>query len=102
MLFSADWLARYVELPESIDELAALLTRCGMVVEGMRPHGGDTVFDLDIPSNRVDAMNHLGVAREIAAARRVDLRLPEASAPEADPPTAELTSVTIEDFEATF
>ena len=99
MLFSADWLARYVELPESIDELAALLTRCGMVVEGMRPQGGDTVFDLDIPSNRVDAMNHLGVAREIATARRVDLQLPDASVAEADPPTAELTSVTIEDFE---
>jgi phenylalanyl-tRNA synthetase beta chain len=99
MLFSADWLARYVELPESIDELAALLTRCGMVVEGMRPHGGDTVFDLDIPSNRVDAMNHVGVAREIATALRVDLQLPNASASETEPPASELTSVTIEDFE---
>lgn len=99
MLFSADWLARYVELPESIDELAALLTRCGLVVEGIRPHGTDTVFDLDIPSNRVDAMNHVGVAREIATARRVDLKLPVATVAEADPPASALTSVTVEDFE---
>jgi len=124
MLFSADWLARYVELPESIDELAELLTRSGMVVDDMRRHGNDTVFDLDIPSNRVDAMNHLGVAREIATARRVALRppmagcapragesastVPESDPPaseltsiiaECDPPASDLTSVTIEDFD---
>ena len=41
MLFSANWLSRYVDLPNSIDELAELLTQCGMVVDDMRakrPH----------------------------------------------------------------
>ena len=99
MYFSAQWLARYVDLPQSIDELAAVLTRCGMVVEDQRRQGSDTVFDLDIPSNRVDAMNHLGVARELAAALRVELALPESSAPQAAPPVAELTAVEIDDLE---
>ncbi len=99
MLFSSRWLARYVELPEATDELAELLTRCGMVVEDMRPQGGGTVFDLDIPSNRVDAMNHYGVAREIATARRVDLRPPEITAEESDPRADQLTGVEIEDFD---
>lgn len=99
MYFSAEWLSRYVELPDSIDKLAELLTRCGMVVDGQRRHGTDTVFDLDIPSNRVDAMNHVGVAREIAAARRVELRLPDADAEEAGPTIDELTSVAIDDLE---
>ncbi|MGD8330135.1 MAG: phenylalanine--tRNA ligase subunit beta [Acidobacteriota bacterium] len=99
MYFSAHWLARYVELPDSIDELADLLTRCGMVVDDRRPHGADTVFDLDIPTNRVDAMNHVGVAREIATARRVDLALPEAAAAESGPPIEELTSVRVDDYE---
>ena len=76
MLFSSRWLARYVELPETTEDLVELLTRCGMVVEDMRPQGDGTVFDIDIPSNRVDAMNHYGVAREIATARRVDPRHP--------------------------
>lgn len=99
MYFSAEWLSRYVALPDSIDELAELLTRCGMVVDDQRRHGADTVFDLDIPSNRVDAMNHLGVAREIAAAQRVELRPPEADAEATGPPIEELTSVVVEDLE---
>ena len=99
MLFSAQWLARYVELPASMEELGEILTRCGMVVDEMRPVSGDTVFDLDIPSNRVDAMNHLGVAREIATARRIELRNPPTEAPEAETPVSELTSVEIEDYD---
>ncbi len=99
MLFSSRWLARYVELPETTDDLAALLTRCGMVVEDMRPQGDDTVFDLDIPSNRVDAMNHYGVAREIATARRVELRAPKITARGSDPGIDRLTGVEIEDFD---
>jgi len=99
MYFSAQWLSRYVDLPQSIDELAAVLTRCGMVVEDQRRHGSDTVFDLDIPSNRVDAMNHLGVAREVAAALRVELALPDTSAPQTAPPAAELATVEIDDLE---
>ena len=77
MLFSSKWLARYVELPEDTDRLAELLTRCGMVVEEILSHSDGALLDLDIPTNRVDAMNHFGLAREIATARRVDLQTPE-------------------------
>jgi phenylalanyl-tRNA synthetase beta chain len=37
-------------------------------VESVERHGDDTVFDLEITTNRVDAMSHLGMARELAAA----------------------------------
>ena len=33
----------------------------------MEPHGNDTIFELDITTNRPDCLNHLGVAREIGA-----------------------------------
>ena len=99
MLFSTRWLKRYVETPDSVDELAELLTRCGMVVDDQAAHGDDVVFDLDIPSNRVDAMNHLGVAREIATSLRTELRPPESDLAEEDPPAETLSSVTIEDLE---
>ncbi len=99
MLFSANWLARYVDTPSSVEELGEVLTRCGMVVDASRSSGDDTVFDLDIPSNRVDAMNHFGVAREIATALRTSLGEPDTSAPEAATPIGDLTSVTIEDLE---
>ncbi len=100
MYFSAQWLARYVDTPSTMDELAEVLTRCGMVVDEMRyVAGGDTVFDLDIPSNRVDAMNHFGVAREIATALRSPLKVPPADVTDAATTAGELTSVTIDDYE---
>ena len=99
MLFSTSWLSRYVELPASHDELAELLTGCGLVVEETHARGGDTVFDLDVPSNRVDAMNHVGVAREIAASRRLELRLPAVQLTEKAPAAAELAGVTIDDLQ---
>ena len=98
MLFSSNWLARYVELPEETSHLAELLTRCGMVVEDIRSHSDGALLDLDIPSNRVDAMNHYGLAREIATARRSDLQAPEISVNEADPATDQLTAIAIDDL----
>lgn len=38
---------------------------------------GDTVFDLEITPNRPDALCHLGIARELAAWFRRDLKFPE-------------------------
>ena len=39
--------------------------------------GGDTVFDLEITPNRPDALSHMGIARELAAWFRTDVRFPE-------------------------
>ncbi len=98
MLFSSNWLARYVELPEETSHLAELLTRCGMVVEDIRSHSDGALLDLDIPSNRGDAMNHYGLAREIATARRSDLQAPEILVNESDPATDQLTAIAIDDL----
>jgi len=69
MKLSRDWLSDYVDLSGlSDDELARRFTEIGHAVESMEPFGGDTVFDLEITTNRVDAMSHVGMARELAAA----------------------------------
>src|SRR5437588_4935981 len=69
MKFSRDWLSDYIDLSDlSDDELGSRLTDIGHAVESVEKHGGDTVFDLEITANRVDAMSHLGMARELAAA----------------------------------
>jgi phenylalanyl-tRNA synthetase beta chain len=39
--------------------------------------GGDTVFDLEVTPNRPDALSHIGIARELAAWFRLDLKFPE-------------------------
>jgi phenylalanyl-tRNA synthetase beta chain len=69
MKFSRQWLNDYVDLSDlSDDEIGTRLTEIGHAIEAIEKHGDDTVFDLEITTNRVDAMSHLGMARELAAA----------------------------------
>jgi phenylalanyl-tRNA synthetase beta chain len=69
MKFSRQWLNDYVDLSDlSDDQLGVRLTEIGHAVEAVERHGDDTVFDLEITTNRVDAMSHIGMARELAAA----------------------------------
>jgi phenylalanyl-tRNA synthetase beta chain len=80
------WLRAYLpHLSASDSMLAEDLTLCGIAVEGtydLGP-GNGSLFEMDITTNRVDAMNHYGIAREVAAIYGVplaplDLMLPEA------------------------
>jgi phenylalanyl-tRNA synthetase beta chain len=64
------WLRAY--LPNiAVDDaqLAEDLTLRGIAVEGIYPLGvgNGSLYEMDITTNRVDAMNHYGVAREAAA-----------------------------------
>jgi phenylalanyl-tRNA synthetase beta chain len=69
MKLSRDWLNDYVDLRDiSDEELEQRFTEIGHAVESVEWHGEDTVFDLEITTNRVDAMSHIGMARELAAA----------------------------------
>lgn len=75
MKLSREWLSDYIDLSDLSDEaLATRFTEIGHAVESVEKHGNDTVFDLEITTNRVDAMSHLGMARELAAALGRDLK----------------------------
>src|SRR5438477_9012913 len=69
MKLSRDWLSDYVDLTDiSDEELGRRFTEIGHAIEAVEKHGDDTVFDLEITTNRVDAMSHRGMARELGAA----------------------------------
>jgi phenylalanyl-tRNA synthetase beta chain len=75
MKLSRDWLSDSIDLSDlSDDELVKRFTAIGHAVESMERHGDDTVYDLEITTNRVDAMSHLGMARELAAALGRELK----------------------------
>ncbi len=75
MKLSRDWLNDHVDLSGlSDEELYNRFTEIGHAVESIEKHGDDTVFDLEITTNRVDAMSHLGMARELAAALGREVR----------------------------
>ena len=93
------WLRDFVEISEPPGEVAEALTMAGMAVDTVTEQDGETVFELDITANRPDALNHIGIAREIGAIYRRPLRLPATDVPEGDPPAAERASIEIADPE---
>jgi phenylalanyl-tRNA synthetase beta chain len=93
------WLRHYLPtLPVSDRQLADDLTLRGIAVEGVHPLGpsvngkpGGHLFEMDITTNRVDAMNHYGIAREAATIYNLplaplDLTTESSFRPEAGPP----------------
>ena len=101
MKFSRAWVGDYVDLPESTPELAERLTAIGLNVEGLEPVGSDdTLLDVEVTANRPDCMNHLGLAREVAAAYGVPLRPPAVSIdPRVEPERTDSVAVAIDDPE---
>ncbi len=67
MKLSAQWIRDFVDFTVDNYRLAEDLTNVGISVEGISGTGADTVFEMEIGTNRPDAMNHYGVAREAAA-----------------------------------
>ena len=65
-----NWLRTYVpNIAVDDRQLADDLTLRGIAVEGVHDlgPGNGALFEMDITTNRVDAMNHYGIAREAAA-----------------------------------
>ena len=84
MKLTPSWIRDFVDLKVDNNTLAHDLTSIGIAVEGISGAGDDTVFEMEIGTNRPDAMNHYGVAREASAFYNVPLKpiapkLPRAS-----------------------
>ena len=91
------WLRAYLpELSVSDTKLAEDLTLRGIAVEGIYSLGeSGSIYEMDITTNRVDAMNHYGIAREAAAIYGVPLKPLEPALPKHSP-SAQDFSVKIE------
>ncbi len=74
MKLSPNWIRDFVDLSVDDHRLAEDLTAVGIGVEGISGNGANTVFEMEIGTNRPDAMNHYGVAREAAAIYGVELK----------------------------
>src|SRR5215472_9435522 len=84
------WLRSYLpELVVSDTQLAEDLTLRGIAVEGIYDlgPGNGSLFEMDITTNRVDAMNHYGIAREAAVIYGVELKPLDTTLPAAEPST---------------
>ncbi len=83
------WLREFVSVAADDRQLAEDLTSAGIAVESVQEENGATIYEMDLTTNRVDAMNHYGVAREASAIYDVELKKVETKLPgTADPSTA--------------
>ncbi len=83
MKLSPAWLREFVDAEVDDRRLAQDLTSVGIAVESISGEGKTAVFEMEIGTNRPDAMNHYGVAREAAVIynlplRAFDIKLPAA------------------------
>ena len=102
MKILSKWLRAYLPgIPVDDHKLAEDLTLRGIAVDGVYDlgAGNGSYFEMDVTTNRVDAMNHYGVAREAAAIYGLPLPEVKYALPEAKP-TSKPVSVQIEATDA--
>ncbi len=73
MKISPNWIRDFVSPTAGDREVAEALTISGIAIEGYFGEGSDQTWEAEITTNRVDAMNHYGVAREVSAIYDLDL-----------------------------
>jgi phenylalanyl-tRNA synthetase beta chain len=74
MKLSPAWLREFVDAKVDDRRLAQDLTSVGIAVESISGEGKNAVFEMEIGTNRPDAMNHYGVAREASVIYNLPLR----------------------------
>jgi phenylalanyl-tRNA synthetase beta chain len=97
MIFDSDWLTEYFDGAPDLDSLAERLTDCGCLVELRDTGDGAEKWDVEVTTNRPDAMNHRGLAREAAVAVGGKLRPLDFELSECDEDATQLAAVEITD-----
>ncbi len=93
------WLSDYVEVSESAEQTAQILSDIGLGCEGIEHLGDDSVIDIEVTSNRGDCLSYIGIARELAAATGRELKIPAIELAESQKEAGEFVSVEIEDVD---
>lgn len=97
MDFSVRWLKKYIETRLDADGIAEVLTDQGLTVDEIRRDGNAVVLDIDVTTNRPDAMNYMGLARELATSGNGTLiPVPEPAFTETGPVTSKKVAVEIQ------
>ena len=80
MKFTYNWLKDFVEIRITAKALAEKLTMAGLEVTSLEEREGDSVFEIEVTSNRPDWLSVVGIAREVAAITNSKFKLLSASA----------------------
>ena len=97
MKISLNWLKEFVDIPDDPQTLGRKVTGVGLAVDAIEEKSGDTVYELDITTNRPDCLNHFGMAREVGAINETGVRKPTFNLREGADTTADVFSIAIAD-----
>jgi phenylalanyl-tRNA synthetase beta chain len=99
MLISYNWLRELTNTAFTPLELRERLTMVGLAIDAVQENDGDSVLDVEVPSNRPDCLSHLGIAREVAVIEKGKVQSPVSKAPKTEGKTGDFASVEIEDVD---
>ena len=77
MIISTNWLADYVQVQTTTEQLVERLLMSGLNHESTATVGADTAVEIEVTSNRSDCLGHIGVAREAAVLFARPLHVPD-------------------------
>src|SRR5262245_2159603 len=97
MLISYKWLSEIFPTRLNPQQLRERLTGVGLAIDAVEVHDGDSVLDVEVPSNRPDCLSHVGIAREVAVIEHGLLQIPVVKRPPIAGVSEEITAVKIED-----
>jgi phenylalanyl-tRNA synthetase beta chain len=99
MLISYNWLRELTGTNLTPTELRERLTMVGLAIDAVEEIEGDSVLDVEVPSNRPDCLSHIGIAREVSVIEKSKIQSPKSKVPQTEGKAGEFTSVKIDDPE---
>jgi phenylalanyl-tRNA synthetase beta chain len=91
-----NWLKEFVDVSATAGELRARLSMAGVSVDSVEESAAGPVLDAEITINRPDLLAHVGIAREVAALYRLNLKAIQPKVRESAEAAAKVARVDIE------
>jgi phenylalanyl-tRNA synthetase beta chain len=89
-------LAEFVDLKAAPADLASRLSLAGVAIDSIEESSAGSVLDAEVTANRPDCLGHYGIAREVAAIYRTQLKRLQPKLKEVADKAADATRVQIE------
>ena len=99
MLISYNWLRELTGTALAPLELRERLTMVGLAIDAVEEIEGDSVIDVEVPSNRPDCLSHIGIAREVAVIEKSKVQSPKSKVARTEGRAADFAKVEIKDLD---
>ena len=97
MLISYNWLRELTGTKLTPLELRERLTMVGLAIDSVDEKDGDSLLDVEVPSNRPDCLSHVGIAREVAVIEKSKVQSPKSKVAKTQGKVSDFASVGIAD-----